>query len=200
MRRLIPITVFCALWLACATPAASQSAGQGGPTRKTKVKVRYGKAKDLTTVSLEPLTVWSATGEARSPDSVDLSAAFNYPGHTIATPKAVVISITARNQTGTQFSHERDLTVIADDVRSDLGKMELAASHVTPRGQVGGGGVWAFEVLRLSIPFQDWLRMADATGVKIQVGGRKFELSGKILQSLRDFAELMRQEGQEFRE
>ena len=200
MRRLIQITICCALWLACPSPANSQSARQTKPDHKTKVKVRYDKAKNLTTVSLEPLMVWSATGEIDSMDSVQMSAAFQYPEHTIATPKTVTLGITARGSMGTQFSHERKLTVVADDVPSDLGEMELVAGHVIRGPQMVGGSMWAFEVLRLSVPYQDWLRMANADKVKIQVGGRKFELSSKTLQALRDFAELMQQQGQEFRE
>jgi hypothetical protein len=200
MRRLILISVFCAFWLACPPSARPQSAKQAKADHQTKVKVRYDKAKDLTTVSLEPLTVWSATGEIRSKDNLELSVAFKYPGHTIATPESVVLVITARDQTGPQFGHERKLTVISDDVSADLGEMELIDSQVMPNGRVGGGGVWAFEMLRLSVPYQDWLRIANANNVKMQVGEKKFELSSKSRQSLHDFAELMQQVGQEFRE
>ena len=205
MSFLIASMVFCALLLAntSAVPAQSDkqaTAKERKSEHKTKVELRYDKKRDETTAWLEPLVVWSATGEGRSPDSIELSAAFTYPKHTIAIPKTVTIRIYAQSRRGRQFTHDRKLVVTADDVRLNLGEMELKHSVGDRTVPQIGGEAWAYEMLELPIPYETWLQIAKAKKVNVQIGHRKFDVSDKHLQSLSNFAELMQQEGQEFKE
>lgn len=203
-RRVLFITTFCALMVGCALLAPAQAIEKAADAKsksdhKTKVDVHYDKKKNATTVGLAPLTVWSATGEGRSLNSIELSAAFTYPGHNIAVPKTVDIVISASSTSGRQFTYEHNLVVTADDVRLNFGEMKVFGSRTnSPIPQIGGS-VLAFEMLALSIPYEDWLKIATAKKVKMQVGSRQVELSNKHLQALGDLAELMQQEGQEFK-
>jgi hypothetical protein len=198
MRYIIITLTLAAIVLSHAAIVLSQNTDQ--PTnnqrkskRKTKVEVRYDKATDTTKVWLEYMTLWeNPVGFER----VDMSVSFEYPKRIIATPKSVVITIHSATKGGQLFEDTCDLVVIADGSSLNFGNMQ---GGCRPNRSLTPGQDTFFERLSLSIPYEDFSRMAKAGKVKLQVGGRAYNLSEKQLQSLSDFLELMQQEGQEFK-
>ena len=185
------------LLLCCASnvlpDAAAQSSNvQPAPRRKTKVDVKFEASKNLTTVTLVSLSLWEGLSKL---DSVDLEVSFTYPGHTIVTPKTVRLVIYGSNDSGIEFNAESKLLFVLDNVRMDVGKMKLIHSVAT-RGEYV---VSSFQVFELSTPYDQFIRIAKANGVKVELDERKYNLSSKNLQAIRDFAELMQQSGQEFK-
>lgn len=157
-------------------------------TRKTKVDVRYNKKTDTTTIQLEELVVW------KNPigfEELGVNFGFDYPKRTIVTPKLVSLRFISATKNWDPFPVD-DVDVLLDGVRFTLGKLE-------PRNGSRPRGGDIIEGRRLSISFQDFSRIARAHTVAIIIGDRKYDLTSGHLQLLRDFLELMRQEGQEFK-
>ncbi len=168
-------------------------ANQRKAKHKTKVDLRYDKKKDTTTIWLEYMTLW------KNPigfEQVDISFSFDYLKRTIVTPKSVVITIHSATNGGLLFENKCDLIVIADGSSFNFGNMKGGCNQnrsLTPKR-----GTF-FERLSVSIPYEDFSRIAKSQKVNIQVGERTYNLSEKQILSLSDFLELMRQEGQEFK-
>ena len=159
-------------------PVLQQSAAR--PKRKTKIDVRYDRQKNITTIQLEELVLWQNPVQF---EQIGLVVGFEYPNRIIVTPKSVSVVFRSTTRDWTPFPHNNTLAALLDGVRQDLGKME---------------GV-DFEHRRISISYQDFARIANATKVAWLFGDRKYELTDKQIKSLGDFLELMQREGQEFK-
>jgi hypothetical protein len=186
------------LVLAITVVASPQSAGTNTPNvrrSKTKVDVKYDKASDMTTVWLAPMTVIHTGGENER-EELELSASFSFPKHTIITPASVKIHVFSIYAGGAGFEEDRRLIVTADDERIDLGNMELGFQDSFRPSH--DRFPWVSQNLSLSVGYTDFLRVSKARKVQGVVGRKKFTLSSKQLQFLKDFAELMQQQGQEF--
>ena len=169
------------------TPVGSESR-QKTSTRKTNVDVRYNKKTDITTVQLEELIIW------KNPihfEQVGMTFGFDYPKRTIVTPKLVTLRFLAATKDWDPFPVD-DVDVMLDGTRFTVGKME-------PRKGSRSGAGDIIEARRLSISYQEFSRIAKAHRVAILIGERKYDLTDGHLQLLRDFLELMQQEGQEFK-
>ena len=162
------------------------------PRRKTKVDLKYDKGKDLTTVRL-PISLWEGLNHT---DSVNFDVAFTYPGHKIVTPKTVRLLFYGSNDSGIEFAIDPRLIFVIDDVRVDLGKMKMVHHSVETRGEYS---LRSFQVFDHSISYDDFVRIAKANKVEIELDDRKYNVLSKHLQSIRDFAELMTQSGEEFK-
>ena len=157
-------------------------------TRKTKVDVRYNKKTDTSTIQLEELVIW------KNPirfEQIGMTFDFDYPKRTIVTPKLVSLRFITATKDWDPFPVD-DVDVMLDGARFSLGKMQPR------RGSRPGGGD-IIEGRRLSISYQDFSRIAKAHRVAILIGDRKYDLTDDHLKLLRDFLELMQQEGQEFK-
>jgi len=177
-----PLTHFSEI----STPAA----GQSKTARKTKVDVKYDKKRDLTTVRLEDLILWKNPAFF---EQVTMAIAFDYPKRTIATPKSVSVVFYSATKDRTAFRNE-DFVATLDGVRLDLGKMERRGNR-----NLNSPGGFFFDTVRTSIPYQEFLRIAQAKKLRLEVGGDTYDLSAEQLQSLANFLQLMQQEGQEFK-
>jgi hypothetical protein len=157
-------------------------------THKTKVDVRYNKKTDITTVLLEELIIW------KNPirfEEIGMTVGFDYPKRTIITPKLVSLRFIAATKDWDPFPVD-DVDVMLDGARFNVGKMEPRKASLYRAGDI-------IEGRRLSISYQDFSRIANAHRVAILIGDRKYDLTDSHLQLLRDFLELMQQEGQEFK-
>src|SRR5438552_16597949 len=134
---------------------------QADPKRKTKVELKYDKSKNLTRVWLSPLSIWEGLSKS---DSVDIVVSFTYPGHTIVTPKTVLLEIYGSNDHGIEFDPEPKLVFIIDDVRLDLGKMRMIRRMDDSRGEYH---LQSFQAFDRSIAYDDFVRIAKADKVKI---------------------------------
>lgn len=157
-------------------------------SRKTKVDVRYNKKTDTTTVQLEELIIWKNPVRF---EQIGMTCGFDYPKRTINTPKLVTLRFLAATKGWDPFPVD-DVDVIVEGARFNVGKMEPRKGSRPSVGDI-------IEARRLSISFRDFSRIANAHKVAILIGERKYELAGGQLQLLRDFLELMQQEGQDFK-
>jgi hypothetical protein len=162
----------------------------GKSERKTNVDVKYDKKKDTTTINLDDLILW------KNPfgfEWVSLDVRFEYPKRTIVTPKSVSLIFISAARNMSAFRSGK-LGAVVDGVRMDLGDLDL------PRHQNLSSSKGPFmEVLGGPIPYQDFLRIAQAKKVRLEVGGNKYDLSDRQMQSLNKFLQLMQQEGVEFK-
>ena len=189
----------CFAWIAfgvVVTTAFSQGAGTTPNRRsKTAVDVKYDKSSDTTSVRLASMTVIQNLG-GNEQELLELSVSFSYPKQVIATPKTVTIFVYSLYAGGAGFEDNRRLIVTLDGVQTDLGNMDLVVDKSL---SLRNDSIpWVQQNVRLSIQSTDFFRMAKAKQVKVVVGRKKFAFSEKQIQSLRDFADLMQQEGQPF--
>jgi hypothetical protein len=159
------------------------------PRRKTKVDVRYDKKKDLTTVRLEELVLWTNPIHF---EQIGMLVEFEYPQRIIVTPKTVSLIFYSATQDFRAFPTD-SLVALLDGIRLDLGKMEGG------NGDLGGPHRFTLERRRSSISYQDFSRIASAKKLVMLVSDRKYDLTDEQIQSLHNFLELMQQEGQEFK-
>jgi hypothetical protein len=164
--------------------------GHNKTERKTKVNVNYDKKKDLTTVRLESMILWENPVEF---EQVSLGVLFEYPKHIIITPKSVSLVFFSTAQYMTTF-HSGELGAVIDGVPLNLGTLELPGNRDlrSPKAALS-------ERLRLSIPYQYFMRIAQGKTIRLDVGGNKYDLSESQIQSLNNFLQLMQQEGVEFK-
>jgi hypothetical protein len=196
--KYVVVITFAAMILSHPSGVFPQGANQPSANlrkseRKTKVDLRYDKKKDITTVWLEYMPLW------KNPlgfEQVDISFSFDYPKRTIVTPASVSVSVHSATKGGPLFGNKCDLIVMADGSSYSFGDMKGGCNQ---NRNLTSSRDTSLERLSAAIPFEDFSRIAKAKRVKIHIGGRTYDLSEKHLQSLYDFIELMRQEGQEFK-
>lgn len=157
---------------------------------KTNVGVKYDKKKDTTTVSLQDLILWT---NPFGFEWVSLTVRFEYSKRAVVTPKAVSLIFISIARNMTAFRGE-ELGAVVDGVRLDLGKLKLPSD----RNLSLSNGL-STEVRGTPIPYQDFLRIAQAKKVRLEVGGNKYDLSESQIQSLNNFLQLMQQEGVELK-
>lgn len=183
------------------------------PNRKTRVETKYDENKKETIASVGPLILWkppanSVSGQINY-EQVDLLVSFNYPGKRIVTPNAVTITLLSTSQ-GTggfasqargQFEKSRELSVSTESAQYQFGEMELLSinrGHVTTNISSGEGAVLVREVIRKSIPFDEFSQITQSSKAEIKIGRRKFKLQKEHLEAFRNFLSLMKEEGLEF--
>jgi hypothetical protein len=165
---------------------------QSASQRKTKVDLKYEKSKDLSTARLN-LHIWEGLSKL---DSLDLDVSFTYPGHIITTPSAVRFVFYGGDDPAFGYDDDPTLVFNLDGARMDLGKMKQVHHSQRTEGEYVKS---TFQVFDLSVPYEKVVQMVKANRIKIDLSGRKFDLSSKNLQALRDFVQLMQQSGQEFK-
>ena len=198
MKYVVVTITFAAIILSYPSGVFSQGANQPSANQrksegKTKVDLRYDKKKDTTTVWLEYMPLW------KNPlgfEQVDISFSFDYPKRAIVTPTSVSVTVHSATKGWPLFENKCDLIVMADGSSFSYGDMKGGCNQ---NRNLTSGRDTSLERLSAAIPYEDFSRIAKAKEVKVQIGGRAYDLSEKHLQSLNDFVELMRQEGQEFK-
>jgi hypothetical protein len=166
------------------------TAGHNKAERKTKVDVKYDKKKNVTTVRLESMVLSENPIEF---EQVSMGALFEYPAHIIETPKSVSLIFFSTAQYMATFRNGA-LGAVIDGIPLNLGTFELPGNRNlrSPKGPFS-------ETLRVSIPYQDFMRIAQGKTVRLEVGGNKFNLTESQIQALDNFLQLMQQEGVEFK-
>jgi hypothetical protein len=182
---------------------AYPAAGPQKSKRKTRVETRYDKKRNETRASIGPFEIWKPPSLHLSGkinyESVDLELSFSYPEKRIVKPKFVNLVVFSTSQGGPEFDKKRALRFSTDSGQYDLGEMELAgAGEGRVEGSGGGRSVLAREVLRKSIPFEDFARIARSEEADMEIGDRRFKLRQEHMEAFRNFVYLMEQEGLEF--
>jgi hypothetical protein len=171
-----------ALW-SVGIPALAQT--QPGPqivsvTRPGKVATYYNAEKNSTTVVLG----FSDVG-GESACGLYISANASHPGKTAASPNSVnVVVLRITPEEKIKSAPLRDLTFTADGQVMNLGVMETGSqqSNMDLR----------FETLQISMPYESFLKIANAKKVEGKLGPANFMLTENNLSFIREFVSRMK--------
>lgn len=173
------------------TPIFQKPAASTTPS--IQVKATFDKKKNVTTLYLPPLQLWSN----RNPDQAEqvrLFVGFECPGTKIVTPKEVTFWFSATSQNFVSFPSLK-FSVLLDGTLLELG--DLKGNQRKQINSPKSSTVYDDESIIIS--YEDFTRIASANSVTIIVGKRKFDLSSGAIQFLREFQKLMEREGQEIK-
>jgi hypothetical protein len=205
--RSLMVNLFVAL-LCVSTPvggSAQTGAGTHKTKHKTQVEAKYDERRDETLAAVGPFEVWRPpenplSGEINY-ERIDLSVSFTYPGKRIVKPKSVTLMLYTSSEGGAQFEKNRRLSFSTNAGQYDLGDAEYLGKgegRVAKKALGTANTPLVREVLRKSIPFEDFSHIAQSEKADLKIGGRKIRLEKKHLEAFRNFVLLMEQEGLEF--
>lgn len=208
MLRKIPVKLFAVTLLCISTLMSSHvptGAWQQQAKRKTKVETNYDEKKNETIARIGPFELYkplqsTVSGELNF-ESVDMSVLFSYSGKKIVKPKFVTLMLFSSSENGPEFDKKRDLVVLTNSGQYNLGEMEIIGTGQGRVSKIALGPanlILVREVLRKSIPFDDFAHIARSEKAQMKVGNRKFKLQKDQLEAFKNFASLMEQEGLEF--
>jgi len=201
--RLIAILLFCgfaAVWSYSQTPSSSPT-----PKHKTKVETKYDAHKNETELRVGPLELWKpptipASGEL-SFEKVELFVYFTHPGKKIITPTSVTLLVFSFSQWGAQLEKRPGISISTDSANYNLGDVEIVSinkGRVMTRISPPATDILTTEVVRKSLPFDDFAQIAQAKKAEIKLGDRKFKFTSEHFETFRNFVTLMKQQGLEF--
>ena len=174
MRRIVSLLiVFGSLALSAFTQTPSPQIVT--VTRPGKVASYYNATKDVTTVVLG----FSDVG-GESACGIYVSASASYPGKAAAPPvdiKLVIMRITPEEKI--KSAPLRDLTFSADGQVMNLGLMETVTQQTMMDLR--------WETLQISVPYESFLRIANAKTAEGKLGSAKFVLTENNLNFIRQF-------------
>ena len=164
-------------------PALAQT--QPGPqivsvARPGKVATHYNADENSTTVVLG----FSDVG-GESPCGLYISANASHLGKTAASPNSVnlvILRITPEEKI--KAAPLRDLTFTADGQVINLGLMETGSQQTNMDLR--------FETLQISLPYESFLKIANAKKVEGKLGPAKFMLAENNLSFMREFVARMK--------
>jgi hypothetical protein len=161
-----------ALLILCAPVAEAQ-----------KPKSVYDPQKNVTTVRSQSIQL------ARDKDryhSLDFTLHYSYPGQVRRTPERVnfelVSVIKAR-----RLNSDLYVVFLVDGKPIHFSSNRSAVRNPVP------GRLWIGERMDFLVPFEDFLKMAAAEKLAIRMGSVVFELSDEVRDSLRAFAEALKE-------
>lgn len=189
---MIPLLI---LALAICLPGLAQSSQSVPAKRKYnypgKIESTYDKSKDETMVffRLMPISAgrnldWEGLTVV-SDERLDVSMYFTYPGQKLATPKWVGMGIKSSIYEPKQYG-DYTLTIVRDNHAINVGRMtvhkrgEIRISPQRPTVKI--------QLLEASIPYEEFLSIANAKKVKLRIGHREFPLDPENLEAIRDLA------------
>lgn len=184
---------------------AQTNAGRQKEKRKTKVETNYDEKRNETVARIGPFELYrplqsTVSGELNF-ERVDMTVLFSYPGKKIAKPRFVTMMIFSTTENGPEFDKKRDLVVLTNTGQYNLGEMEFLGTGQSRVARIPMGPVNLVivnEVLKKSIPFDDFAQIARSDKAQMKIGNRKFKLEKEYLEAFKNFAALMEQEGLEF--
>jgi hypothetical protein len=193
MKKILISAVIFSFILLCSFIGVAERFNQSGNQNKQsegsiKVETAYDKEKDETYVLIPFMVLKKEPAYERlHSEKLEMSVFFTYPGQKLITPKTVGIAFKS-STTGTSghFSEKKDLIVTLDGVRLSLGKLEIVK-----RTNYGADPEYIDERATITIPAEDFLRIAKSNEVKIQVGDIKLKLAKEHLAALRSLATAM---------
>ena len=118
-------------------------------------------------------------------DELKLTVFFSYPGQTLTTPKYVSIGFLYLALEPQQYENH-NLKAKIDGQWVELGKMDvLGTMEVSVRTAYKR---YTRRLLEMTIPYEQFLQLANAKKVKMKLGGVEFDLTKDHLEAIRDLA------------
>jgi len=180
--------ITCLLVVSQLPTAAAQS---------SQVKILYDKTKDETTESTRIMTVIELIGtlEGRFPEgtrnlpaeNLKMTAYFTYSGKTFVKPESVVLAFLSLVQGDAKYRDTDDVTVQLDGQSLNLGKLRVVDRRIDTNMQMNNVHYWR-EALEVSVKTAEFVRIANAGKVTVQLGKTHFDLTAAHMKSLRTLA------------
>jgi hypothetical protein len=200
LRLLKKILLLSWLLLCGAATASAQTATLQPPPKRNykyegKIVTNFDKEKDETVVLIQlmpiksvedPRPVWEDTpANPRQLDTLGLTMFFTYPGQTLITPKYVSVGFLYLALDPERYKNH-DLKAKIDGAWIELGQMDvLKTQEVAARGAYKR---YTRRALEMTIPYEQFLALANAKKVKMKLGDVEFDLSKDQLEAIRDLA------------
>lgn len=191
---MIPLLI---LILVLSLPGVAQSPLSAPAKRKYdypgKIESTYDKSKDETVLFFRLMPVmagknleWGNAGtNVTSDERLGLSMYFTYRGQTLVTPKWVGMGIASGVYEPKRYD-DYTLIIVCDNQAMTVDKMtvrdkgERRYSPVRPTVK--------FQELEVSMPYEQFLSMANARKVKLRIGHKEIPLDRENLEAIRDLA------------
>jgi hypothetical protein len=175
-----------ALGFACIVSGAAQedTGAKSKFKHSGKFQAAYDDAQDRTVVAFQPYVV-NANSHDPS-ESVAITAGFIHPGRMLASPPQFIeFGILSQSRNGWEFEKEKDreLTLVIDGETVSHGGMKLVTAR---RFQLGAGRLYYREDLAHTMPYEGFVRMAQAKKVVVKVGKVVLKLKTEHLEAMRD--------------
>ena len=174
--------------LAMSKPISAQS---------PQVKIAYDQPKNETTESIRIMTVVEKLGtlEGRFPEgtrnlpseTLQMTAYFTYSGRTFVKPESVALGFLSLVQGDAKYSDTDEVTVQVDGQSLNLGKLRVVDRRIDTNIQLNNLSYWR-ETLELSVKTPEFISIANAKKVTVQLGKTRFNLSAEHMKPLRALA------------
>jgi hypothetical protein len=186
MNSIHRVVIAIALGFACiASGAAQQDKGAKSKFKHNgKFQAAYDNVQDRTVVAFQPYIV-NANFHDPS-ESVAITAGFIHPGRTLAArPQFIEFGVLSQSRNGWEFEKEKDreLTLAIDGETVSPGGMKLITAR---RFQLGTGRLYYREDLSYTMPYEGFVKMAQAKKVIVKVGKTELKLKTEHLEAMRD--------------
>jgi hypothetical protein len=188
LNLIIVGVIICLLVVSQLPTAAAQS---------SQVKILYDKTKDETTESTRIMTVIELIGtlEGRFPEgtrnlpaeNLKMTAYFTYSGKTFVKPESVVLAFLSLVQGDAKYRDTDDVTVQLDGQSLNLGKLRVVDRRIDTNMQMNNVHYWR-EALEVSVKTAEFVRIANAGKVTVQLGKTHFDLTAAHMKPLRTLA------------
>jgi hypothetical protein len=163
----------------------------------SQVKVTYDKTKDETTESTRIMTVIHLIGtlEGRFPEgtknlpaeTLQMTAYFTYSGKTFVKPESVVLAFLSVIQGDSKYRETDEATVQVDGQSLNLGKLRVVDRRIDTNMQLNNVSYWR-ETLEVPVKTAEFLRIANAGKVTVELGKTHFVLTAEQMKPLRALA------------
>jgi hypothetical protein len=165
--------------------------------QSSQVKIAYDKSKDETTESTRIMTVVERLGtlEGHFPEgtrnlpseTLHMTAYFTYSGRTFVKPEFVVLGFLSLVQGDAKYRDTDEVTVQVDGQSLNLGKLRVVDRRIDTNIQLNNVTYWR-ETVEVSIKTPEFLRIANARKVTVQLGMTHFDLAAEHMKPLRELA------------
>ena len=166
-------------------------------TQSSQVKIVYDPPKNETTESIRIMTVIQKLGtlEGRFPEGIRnlpsetlrMTAYFSYSGRTFVKPESVMLGFLSVVQGDVKYGDTDEVTVQVDGQSLNLGKLRVVDRRIDTNMQLNDVSYWR-ETLELPIKTPEFLRIANARKVTVQLGKTHFDLAAEHMKLLRALA------------
>jgi len=188
LNLIIVGVIICLLVVSQLPTAAAQS---------SQVKILYDKTKNETTESTRIMTVIELIGtlEGRFPEgtrnlpseTLRMTAYFSYSGKTFVKPESVMLGFLSLVQGDAKYRDTDDVTIQLDGQSLNLGKLRVVDRRIDTNMQMNNVHYWR-EALEVSVKTAEFVRIANAGKVTVQLGKTHFDLTAAHMKSLRTLA------------
>ena len=188
LNLIIVGVIICLLVVSQLPTAAAQS---------SQVKILYDKTKNETTESTRIMTVIELIGtlEGRFPEgtrnlpseTLRMTAYFSYSGKTFVKPESVMLGFLSLVQGDAKYRDTDDVTIQLDGQSLNLGKLRVVDRRIDTNMQMNNVHYWR-EALEVSVKTAEFVRIANAGKVTVQLGKTHFDLTAAHMKPLRTLA------------